>query len=256
MHTTNASVLSTRLSRPLLGATMFNKLKEWGSNIYNEGKDFLGEVLPGIGDAKAQEEANAINLAESAKNREFQERMSNTAYQRAMADMKAAGLNPILAYNQGGASTPSGSTAQAQSASKTALFDKGLQAATGISSARQQVNQVQSQVALNESAKTLNASSTAKNMQDAQVSQEKAKSLHIENAKKGVFTKGYKSLGKITDRAAELANKMFAETLNSSAKDSAVQQQKVKDAFNSIKKNPNRFKKPNNIKDAYRKAIH
>lgn len=41
----------------------------------------------------------------------FQKTMSNTAYQRAMKDMKLAGLNPILAYKQGGASAPSGAMA-------------------------------------------------------------------------------------------------------------------------------------------------
>jgi len=63
-----------------------------------------------------QKEANKTNKAIADQQQAFQQEMSNTAYQRAVADMKQAGLNPMLAYSQGGATTPVGATTQVQNA--------------------------------------------------------------------------------------------------------------------------------------------
>lgn len=65
----------------------------------------IGSALIGAHSAAA---INRKQLGASRAQMDFQERMANTAYQRGMADMRQAGLNPILAYKQGGASSPGG----------------------------------------------------------------------------------------------------------------------------------------------------
>lgn len=66
--------------------------------------------------AFGQERTNAQNAQLAREQMAFQSQMSGTSYQRAVADMMAAGLNPMLAYSQGGASTPTGQTAVMQNA--------------------------------------------------------------------------------------------------------------------------------------------
>lgn len=57
---------------------------------------------------RGQAAANKKNIALAREQMRFQERMSSTSFQRGVADMKLAGINPMLAYMKGGASSPQG----------------------------------------------------------------------------------------------------------------------------------------------------
>jgi hypothetical protein len=80
-------------------------------------------VAAGAGALSAwgQERANQKNLQIAREQMAFQERMSGSAYQRSMKDMKLAGLNPMLAYQQGGASSPGGASATMEDITAPAL---------------------------------------------------------------------------------------------------------------------------------------
>lgn len=66
---------------------------------------------------------NQWSAKQAQKQMNFQERMSNTAHQREVADLKAAGLNPVLSAQQAGASTPSGAMGDTDTSNVQAYLD-------------------------------------------------------------------------------------------------------------------------------------
>lgn len=110
----------------------------------------LGEVYSARKFAEGQRQSNEVNLQTAREQMAFQERMSNTAHQREVADLKAAGLNPVLSANSGAAS-PVGAALPVSNAAPDyrGVASRSLETAIAMATTQKQLQEADSRIDMN-----------------------------------------------------------------------------------------------------------
>lgn len=204
--------------------------------VIGAGSSLAGGLIGSAGQAAANQanrdiadNANVAAAERAYAAQQFSEYMSNTAYQRTMEDMKKAGLNPILAYQQGGASTPQGVAAPVH----TATMENELEAfGEGVSSAAQRAKDAESVELMREQAKNTTSQTELNKANEvlAKALDEKAKQDTVTSGKQADRLDAEKALVDQQTRNAMIQSGILSHNATSAFHESRIREAEADNA--------------------------
>jgi len=167
---------------PLLGAALIGGLAGYAGQTDTNRQNLDAVRETNAANERMAASANQMAQSNAREQMAFQERMSNTAMQRSVEDMKAAGINPMVAYMKGGASTPSGAAggttvSRAEAPRLESALGKGVFSAMDTLRLRREIEATDSQIALNKASEAAQGKQAKLYENNAKVAEQNEKAL-------------------------------------------------------------------------------
>lgn len=149
-----------------------------GASLFGSGMSFLGGERANSANVAMQESTNRMSLEAMRERMAWEERMSNTAHQREVSDLRAAGLNPILSATRG-ASVPSAGGVNLTAPRVEDSISKGVSSALGFSDQMRKYLDWRRASKETDSRIVTNSAVAASNLADAQMKGSSAKLMDL-----------------------------------------------------------------------------